>query len=279
MFLVKKMVAADFSFAVQLANTMDWNMSVKDFEFMTSVEPFGSFVLFNDLERLGIATCVDYGHVGWFGNLVIKDDYRNIGAGSFLLRHAINYFKKKGILTIGLYSYPALTDFYIKNKFVIDTEFFVLRGSPLILTDFIKKEEAKKKNFLSLLKFDKSCVGFNREKTLLPLFSDKNNKVYFSSQNGNIEGYILIKIVNQTAEIGPLITKKNSETISIDLLYTALKKLTDFDVFIYIQKKNKELIKLLNKSGLQKEFSVVRMFLGSSIDIDCLNFPESLERG
>ena len=279
MFLVKKMVVADFSFAVQLANTMDWNMTLKDFEFITSVEPFGCFVLFNDLERLGIATCINYGHVGWFGNLVIKDNYRNIGGGNFLLRHTINYLKQKGVLTIGLYSYPNLTGFYARHKFVIDTTFFVFRGSPLISTTFIEKEIAKKKNFLSLLKFDQRCVGFNREKTLLPLFSDKCNKIYFSGKNENIEGYVLIKISNQTAEIGPLITLQNSKTSAIDLLSTALRKLNDFDVFIYVQKKNKELIQLLLESGLQKEYSSVRMFLGSSIDTDCLYFPESLERG
>ncbi len=279
MFLVKKMVTADFSFAVQLANTMDWNMTLKDFEFMSSVEPFGCFVLFNDLERLGIATCINYGHVGWFGNLVITNNYRNIGAGSFILRHTINYLKQKGVLTIGLYSYPNLTGFYAKQNFVIDTEFLVLRGSPSISATFIEKEGAKTENFLNLLKFDKRCVGFSREKTLLPLFSDKCNKVYFSAKNDNIDGYVLIKINNQTAEIGPLITLQNSKTIATDLLFTALRKLTDFDVFIYVQKKNKELIRLLLESGLQKESSAVRMFLGSSIDTDCLYFPESLERG
>ena len=279
MFLVKKMVSADFSFAVQLANTMHWNMTQKDFEFMNAVEPFGCFVLFNDLERLGIATCVNYGYVGWFGNFVIKNEYRNIGAGSFLLRHTINYLKQKGVLRIGLYSYPHLTSFYQKHKFAIDTEFFVLRGSPLISSIFKEKEEAEKNNFLSLLEFDKRCVGFNREKTLLPLFFDKRNKVYFSDQNGIIEGYVLIKIINQTAEIGPLITIQNSNTIARDLLFTAFRKLNNFDVFIYVQKKNKKLIKLLFESGLQKDFSVVRMFLGSSIDTDCLYFPESLERG
>jgi hypothetical protein len=39
MFHVEKMKVDDFSFAVQLANTMNWNMAVEDFEFMAKLEP------------------------------------------------------------------------------------------------------------------------------------------------------------------------------------------------------------------------------------------------
>ena len=273
------MESTDFSFAVQLANTMDWNMTLKDFEFMSNVEPFGCFVLSNDEDRLGVATCVSLGKIGWFGNLVIKNEYQDIGAGSFLLQHAITYLKQKGVATIGLYSYPNLTGFYEKHKFKINNEFIVFRGTPSGLSVLIEKEIAEKNDFSSLLDFDKQCVGFNREKTLIPLFSDKNNIVHFSRQNNVIEGYILAKIFNQVAEIGPLITRKNSESIACDLISITLRKLVDFEVFIYVPKNSKELNKWLFKSGLQKDFSVVRMFLGPTIDKGCLYFPESLERG
>jgi hypothetical protein len=37
MFYVKKVKVDDFSFAVQLANTMNWNMAVEDFEKVEAV--------------------------------------------------------------------------------------------------------------------------------------------------------------------------------------------------------------------------------------------------
>jgi len=279
MFYVKKMESTDFSFAVHLANTMDWNMTRKDFEFMSAVEPFGCFVLFNGADRVGVATCVAFGKIGWFGNLIVKKEYQDMGAGSFLLQHAITYLKQKGVVTIGLYSYPNLTGFYEKYKFIINNEFIVFRGNPSCSRVLIEKEIAEKKDFSSLLDFDERCVGFNRAKTLIPLFSDKNNKIHFLRQNDVIEGYILSKVFNKVAEIGPLITRKNSESIACDLISATLRKLVDFEVFIYVPKNSKELIKWLFKSGLQKDFSVVRMFLGPSVDNDCLYFPESLERG
>ena len=76
MFQVKQMRPEDFSFATDLANTMDWNMAPEDFQFMSQLEPESCFVLFDDLKKVGIATCINYGAVGWFGNLVVKQEYR-----------------------------------------------------------------------------------------------------------------------------------------------------------------------------------------------------------
>ena len=72
MFRAGKMRAEDFPFAVQLANTMDWNMAESDFEFMTKLEPDGCFLAFQAEEPVGIATCVSYGKTGWFGNLSVN---------------------------------------------------------------------------------------------------------------------------------------------------------------------------------------------------------------
>ena len=71
MFNVKNMQVSDFPFAVQLANTMNWNMTIKDFEFMLKLEPQGCFVLLHNKERVGIATIVTFGKVGWFGNFIV----------------------------------------------------------------------------------------------------------------------------------------------------------------------------------------------------------------
>ena len=57
---------------------------------------------------MGIATCISFGKVGWFGNLIVKEEIRHKGAGSLLVKHAIDYLQGKGVETIGLYAYPNL---------------------------------------------------------------------------------------------------------------------------------------------------------------------------
>ncbi len=117
MFCVEKMKSSDFPFAVQLANTMDWNMAESDFEVAIKLEPDGCFVLFNAHEPVGIATCISYGKKGWFGNLAVAEEHRKEGAGSFLVKLAVDYLKSKGAETVGLYAYPNLTGFYKKLGF------------------------------------------------------------------------------------------------------------------------------------------------------------------
>ena len=46
MFHVEEMTSADFEFAVNLANTMSWGMTVEDFMYSVSLEPNGCFVAF-----------------------------------------------------------------------------------------------------------------------------------------------------------------------------------------------------------------------------------------
>ena len=99
------MSPSDFQFATDLANTMNWNMTVEDFEFNSSLEPEGCFVAFEDSERVGIATCINFGTVGWFGNLIVEEEFRRKGAGRLLVKHAANYLQSKGAKTIGLYAY------------------------------------------------------------------------------------------------------------------------------------------------------------------------------
>ncbi|MCW3997520.1 MAG: GNAT family N-acetyltransferase [Candidatus Bathyarchaeota archaeon] len=276
---IEQMITEDFSFAVQLANTMDWKMTVKDFEFMLTVEPFGCFVLYDDLEKIGLATCVGYGRIGWFGNLVVKKEFRDQGAGGFLLKKALTYLRNKGVQTIGLYSYPKLTDFYKKFEFKINDEFIIFQGKPSFCEEFQEVSKAEKKDFSKLLEFDFDCLGFDRNKTLDLIFSDKSNIVYYSAQNNLLNGYIIAKICNQQAEIGPLVVKSNSESVAVDLLSKTLISLSGFDVFISVPKRNEDFIDLLVTAGLRKDTNIVRMFLGPSINNDCSYLPESLERG
>ena len=152
MFRVERMGVYDFLFAVQLANTMDWNMALEDFEFMAKLEPKGCFVLFHGSERVGIATSVSFGKVGWFGNLIVKEDYRKKGAGTFLVKHAIKYLKSTGVETTGLYAYPHLIKFYKNFGFKPDVDFLVFQGKAVssVTEGTLQLREAKKQDIPAL---------------------------------------------------------------------------------------------------------------------------------
>jgi ribosomal protein S18 acetylase RimI-like enzyme len=279
-FHVEKMKVDDFPFAVQLANTMNWNMTPADFEFNMKLEPEGCFVLFHLQERSGIATTISYGKIGWFGNLIVKEDSRKKGAGSFLLKHAIDYLRRNGVDSIGLYAYPHLVKFYERHGFKPDLEFLVLKGKIAAASvAWEKVKEAKKQDVSPIVAFDSQCFGANRRKMVEAILLNPSNLCYVLTENGEVTGYVAAKVNGEMAEVGPLICRTGREEEAVMLLETVLNRLNGYEIFVYIPKKEGGLLETLEKAGLKEEFRLVRMFLGFAVADKCICVAESLERG
>jgi GNAT superfamily N-acetyltransferase len=279
MFHVEIMIADDFPFAIQLANTINWDMTAEDFEFMTKLEPQGCFTLFQKEERVGIATSIAFEKVGWFGNFIVKENIRGKGAGSLLLKKALEYLKNKGVETVGLYAYPHLIKFYEQFGFEPDTNFLVMKGKVAFSATENVLKPATKRDFPKLIELDCKCFGANREKLLERILLGKSNLCYVSTENSDITGYVAAKVYGRTAEVGPLICHANRVEEAVLLLKAVLSRLNGFEVFIYVPKKETELLSFLRQAGLKEDFRLVRMFLGSATTKNCIYTAESLERG
>jgi len=119
----------DFAFAIDITDQMNWELTEADFAFMLRLEPGGCFVLLDGSERVGIATSVSFGRLGWFGNLIVHSDRREKGGGSLLVNHALKYLSaKRGAKSVGLYAYPNKIPFYTRLGFKYDSDFIVLKG-------------------------------------------------------------------------------------------------------------------------------------------------------
>ena len=273
------MRAKDFSFAVQLANTMNWNMAEEDFEFMLKLEPHGCFVLFKDEEPVGIATCISYGKTGWFGNLAIKEEYRKKGGGTYLAKYAMNYLTRQGVETIGLYAYQHLIRFYNGLGFKPDSDFLVLLGTPKCSVADENVKVATRQDIPALIEFDRQCFNGNRDRLLNLILGKKGNLCYFSTHHNEIAGYVAAKVYDEMAELGPLVCRQGSFDVAIALLKTILSKLGNKAVFIYLPAVEKALLEFLLKAGFREEFCVTRMFSGPPAGSNCIYAAESLERG
>ena len=279
MFHAKKMVAKDFPFAVELANTMKWNMTKEDFEFNTKLEPNGSFVLLCGQERIGIATCISYGRIGWFGNLIVNENYREKGAGTLLVKHAIKYLESTGVTTIGLYAYEHLINFYCNLGFKKNSDFVVLKAEKTKYLEAEKQATMKECDLPALINFDNQCFGASREKLLTQILLRKGNACFVSTENGEVKGYVAAKIYGEIAEVGPLVTSKNHRESAISLLRSVLVRVANLEVLMCLPASETELLKIAFEAGFQKEVHVARMFLGSAVAENCVYLAESLERG
>jgi GNAT superfamily N-acetyltransferase len=279
MFKAKIMTTNDYSFATRLVNTMDWNMSPADFQFMQSLEPEGCFVLFEGTKRLGIATSVSFCKVGWFGNLIVKEEYRNKGAGSFLVKHAVNYLQCKGAETIGLFAYPNLTHFYSKMGFTLDEDFSVLHAPKLRPVAAEPLPSVGKRQLRAIQEFDRGCFIGNRKKLLEQIILEKGNPSFYMAEGNTVTGYVAATVCEMNAWIGPLVCQDGNIKAAISLVKGVLGKLRGKSVYAVVPKKDAPLVNPFLTFGFNEDFFVSRMFLGRTISKNCIYMAESLERG
>ncbi len=273
------MQPADLPFAVELANTMKWDMTTEDFSFNMKLEPEGCLVLFDGQERVGVATCINYGTAGWFGNLVVSQGCQKRGAGTFLLNHAISYLQNKGVTLIGLYAYPHLLDFYGKLGFKPDTEFLVLKAKTVSTKKNTQLKQADIEDLQKIVKFDHQHFGASRKKLLEHIFLGKQNFFYLIQEKSKIIGYAATKIARGTAEVGPLVCIKNQPKAAVALLNAILSKLNGSEGIMCVPATQQALIETATLAGFREESRLLRMFLGAHIGEDCWYLAESLERG
>lgn len=280
MFHVKMMSPKDFSFAAELANTMNWNMSTVDFAFNSALEPNGCFVLFDESMRVGVATCISYGKVGWFGNLIVEEAYRKRGAGTQLLKHALKYLQSTGVSTVGLYAYKDLVAFYGKVGFKRDVDFSVLKSDAISAPSYVNESiRITQRELPRIAQFDSWCFGASRKKILEKMIGREKTSGYLATEEDRIIGYVACKVYDEAAEIGPLVCQKDHASAAVLLLRNVLSELEGKEGYLYLPKGEKQLLEVAAEAGFRKEFDLARMFLGSAIATECVYIAESLERG
>lgn len=276
---VERMGVEDISFAVQLADDESWGIAKEDFEFTMELEPEGCFVLFDDSNRIGLATNVSFGKVAWFGNLVVSKTHRNKGAGSLLVEHSINYLRSHKAQTIGLYAYVERIPFYKRLGFTYDSDFSVLTGKGFSSSSKPNVRLAQKPDMKKVIDYDQACFGASRRKLLEPIMFDPDNLCYVYIEDGKVSGYVVAKVYRGVAELGPLACPKGRSDIAVDLLKAALNRLKGLEVSMFVPEKESEILNMLEASAFVERFRVARMFQGPRITDRCTFMAESLERG
>lgn len=279
MFQIRNMAPEDFPFAVQITDQMDWGLAEEDFEFMIELEPQGSFILLHGAEKIGIATTISYGNIGWFGNLIVDEKYRKEGAGSSLVQHAINYLTSRKVQTIGLYAYGERIQFYDRLGFQFDSEFTVLKGTAFSSKVKLDLKRAQRQDTDRIINYDKSYFGTSRRKLLQPILSDRDNLCYMHTEDGQISGYAVAKVYRGVAELGPLMCPQGRDDIAINLLRAILRDLEGREVSMCMAEKENSITNMLTESGFSESFRVARMFRGRPVARGCICAAESLERG
>ena len=279
MFRVEKMSPEDHEFAARLSNTMGWDASEDDFEFMAKLEPKGCFTLFSGSERVGIATAVSFGNVGWLGNVIVSEEHRGKGGGSLLVQKAIEYLTSRGVETIGLYGYTGRVHFYERHGFRLDSRFVVMKGKGFVETAKPRVRAAAADDEHSIIELDGSCFGGSRSRLLEFILRDPANLCYVSTDDGELLGFVVAKVYDETSEIGPLVCRGSQSGVATDLLKKILGKLKGCEVYMCVPEKDAAILNLLRQHRFKEHLVLARMFRGTPTVNDYVYVAESLERG
>jgi GNAT superfamily N-acetyltransferase len=272
------MTPDDYDFAVRLTDTMGWNLVPDDFEFMRTLEPDGCFTAFTGSTRVGLSTTISYGSVGWLGNVIVHEEARSQGVGSFLVQRSIEYLRSKRVTTIGLYAYPERLRFYRRFGFHPSSTYAVLKGTrrryPTRGTGRRVAGEALER----IAAFDRVCFGAPREKLLMPILRNPENRCYAAMDAETLIGFVACKVYDGFTEVGPLECSSGRIDVARDLLATVLREVQG-DVSLFVPEEVHALLAALDPMGFTEEFTVVTMYLGHPPRRYCVYTPESLERG
>ena len=279
MFRVENLSRKDFEFAVKITDMMHWGLSYADFEFMLEIEPEGCFVLREERERIGIATTICFGKIGWFGNLVVAENHRNEGAGSFLVEYSLEYLKRRKVQTVGLYAYVERIPFYERLGFEYDSDFVFLKGEGSSQQSRSDTILARAQDFDSIIAFDRACFGASRKKLLQPILQYRDNLCFTKIKNDEIVGYVVVKMFEGGTEVGPLICQPGHAEVAIELLEAVLDRLQGLKTSLCIAKRESVILDALRVAGFAESYHVARMLRGPQTLKECICGAESLERG
>ncbi|MCW4024850.1 MAG: GNAT family N-acetyltransferase [Candidatus Bathyarchaeota archaeon] len=277
MFQIEVMQPKDFEFAIDLTNTMNWNLTQEEFKFSLMLEPDGCFILRDGAERLGLITCVSYGGMGWFGNLIVTPSVRRKGAGHLLVRRTLQYLQNKGAETVGIYAYPQLESFYMSLGFKPDAEFIVMHNPQVNYKTAASVSRVTMQDLPLLNNLDYTCFGWDRQKTLLAILENTENPAFYIREKEALAGFVAAKVYGKTAELGPLVSK--SPEVAQQFLLAALNSLDGLAVSVYLPANQKSLCEILIGLGFVEDFRLIRMFWGKPKPSSCIYMAESLERG
>jgi len=275
---IRKMRRSDFAFAIRLTDTMNWDLTEKDFTFLIELEPEGCFVAIADAKRVGITTTAHFGKIGCIGNVIVDAQYRSKGIGVRLVKEATRYLSDKYASTITLYAYQNTVEFYEKMGFKADYNLIRFTGEGQRSQEKYDNVRAMTQRDLEeAINIDYECMSWNRERLLRRKFAESGDLCHAARQNGKLVGFIMADRYRQ--EIGPLICRPNRDGEAISLLKTVLDKLVDVEIGIGISEKKPRIADALVQMSFKEEFRVTLMHLGEALpNTHCMVAMESLER-
>lgn len=258
--IVRQMVEADISGAMQLVLAENWNQTKKDWQMLLDLNSNLCLVATYNNEIIGTVTAMNYrDQVAWIGMMLVSKRFRGLGISKNLLNTIIE--KLEGCKSIKLDATVAGIPVYSKLGFQEELEI-----DRLVITTFNEIINNKCKDIIrpicqsdmaELSRLDFKIFGANRA-GLIDFLRNKN-KAWCIVKNERIVGYVFGRPGLNFFQLGPLM----AETIedAINLIEFVLEQHIGQSIVIDVLHHQAKFIQRITLLGFSCQRSFVRMYL------------------
>ncbi len=203
---------------------------------------------------IGFGNILFFNPIGWLGNIIVKEEYRNQGLGQKITSHLLEAGKALGLQSFLLIATDLGIPVYKKLGFRQDRDyaFFSPGDSGIRKQEPNLAIEAIEKNDLDLVnQLDFKINGEERA----PLWSQFKNQIFVIRDKNIVEGTYI-------KALGSGLVLAETERAGIELLK---RKIIDYESQIVVPVENSTAISYLKTVGYEQTHTAPRMILGKPV--------------
>jgi len=266
---IRQFKKEDIEFAYEMTIKEEWNVTKGDIGRMFSYEPNGSFIAEANGSRAGHVFAVNYGKLGWIGLLIVGAEYRKKGAGTLLMKRAIDYLLNCGVQTIDLDAVPEISDLYRRLGFTDKFDSLRYRGTcaKIILDRNNSAIRMEKEDLVEVAEFDARYFGADRTRVLISLYQAHPRLCFAFHAGSDVAGYVMCRRAESGYYLGPFVS--NSEHVAGQLLAKCLDRLAlNAPIYIGVPAVNEEAGHVLRGFGFKQYSKSIRMRFGKDLETE-----------
>jgi predicted N-acetyltransferase YhbS len=255
---IRQLTSRDMAAILRLRDAAGWNQTERDIGRLLALEPDGCFAACIDGQVVGTTTTTTYGNqLAWIGMVLVDAEYRRRRIATALMEVALDYLKRRGMVTIKLDASAAGRPVYERLGF--ESESIVERwgGAPPA-----PSAPGERGRWEDIAAFDRVAIGADRGALLRMLIAD-GGPPCIAKIGDELAGYALARPGARAGYIGPVVVRDT--TVAQRLIPVAATGLGNGPVVIDVDPSFPGATDLILRFGFARQREFVRMRLGPAI--------------
>ena len=261
-YTIKTMSRPEIDIAVEWAAAEGWNPGLNDAQCYYEADPNGFLIGYLGDEPIATISVVKYSDTfGFLGFYIVKPEYRGKGYGIQIWNAGLAYLKG---CNIGLDGVVAQQENYKKSGFKLAYRNIRYEGTgggaPPQNIEFVPLSTLP---FAAIAKYDQAFFPEDRSHFTQSWIQQPNSHALGVVDNGNLQGYGVIRQCRAGHKIGPLFA--NDAEVAESLYSALISKVSPSEVvYLDTPELNSAAVALAERQGMKVSFETARMYTGAT---------------